>query len=516
MSEILAIPQNLTQVKIEVYPGSTVAIELLLDSQIDETLLFRPTLDDWLLDNGQVICIPSNMSPPYLYIHKGSKLNQKIKFSIPFLLQPKQKIVSWLRFPGIQEEAIPIELEIVSPTSEKDKERVFEVPLEVTLPFTVLEGNSLWNTPDKTTAAIFGLMSGLMDLDKIPSRWLAAELFVVLCQKGEEYAQTESGRKLLDRLKLTRFYQNGVTAFASAQIPNWISDSIKSTSAILSGQSLLHIWQEWLLNIAPEDVKLNDKKGEFSLPAFLGEKFVYKLGGNADRWFGGILLGLAHISPAIAKKLQYMASTDRNSAGRLESDRATEATKSLVAGLPGLDTTPVRWLVLELLLLVCQQGDRYARTQAGSQLLTQLQRTDFFQNGVLAFASAEFPRWTVISQQAASAYHTYVAVEKGEGNLLYLGEQWLWSLLPTELKLSQAKDRITISNAAADNFVESVGMNAERWFSCVVLGLGLISPRIAALCQAIASSKNITSPLSKSAEQTILNDVFQEAGSLQR
>ncbi|MFB2922856.1 hypothetical protein [Aerosakkonema funiforme] len=516
MSEILGLTQSLPCVKIEVYPGSTVAIELLLHSQIDETLLFRPTLDDWLLANGQVICIASNMSPPYLYIHKGSKLNQKIKFTVPFLLQPKQKIVSWLRFPGIQEEAIPIELAILSPASEKDKERVFEVPLEVTVPFSVPEGNSLWNTPDKITAGIFGLMSGLMDLDKIPSRWLAAELFVVLCQKGEEYAQTESGRTLLDRLKPTRFYQNGVTAFASAQIPNWISDSIKSTSAVLSGQSLLHIWQQWLLNLAPEDVKLNEKKGKIDGYPLLGEKFVPKLGGDADRWFGGILLGLAHISPAIAKKLQNIASADRNSAAKLEIDRATEATKSLVSGLPGLDTTPVRWLVLELLLLVCQEGDRYARTQAGSQLLTQLQRTDFFQNGVLAFASAEFPRWTVISQQAASAYHTHVALEKGEGNLLYLGEQWLWSLVPTELNLTQPKDPITVSNAAADNFVESVGMNAERWFSCVVLGLGLISPRIAALCQAIASSKNITSPLPKSGEQTILNDVFQEAGSLQR
>jgi hypothetical protein len=496
--------------KIKVYPGSTLVLRLLLHSQIAETLLFRPTLDDWLVDNCQILYLSSSIDPPYLYLYQESKVTQKIKLSIPFLLEPGQSLKSWLRFPGIQEEAIPIELKILSPESERGKNQVVEVPLPVTLPFTGQEG---WfsNALDRTTAGTFGLLSGVMELDKIPSRWLVAELLVILCRKGEQYTQTEPGRQLLNQLKHTRFFQNGVIAFTYAQIPSWLADSFKVAKTILGGQSLLYIWEQWLLSLVPAE-----EAQRVFVPPLWEEALVAGLEGAAERWFAGIVLGLALISPRVAIKLRDITSREVAVPKQiLDSDRATQSTQSLLAGLPSLDTLPVRWLVVELLLLLCQQGDEYARTQAGSQLLAQLKCTRFFESGVLAFAAAQVPRWLVISQEAASAYLTSVGLQIGQGGLLYVGEQWLWSLLPTDLHLGQPTRNASVSGGAV-GVIASGNMDAERWFSCVVLGLALRSPRIAATWCAIASSKDVDSLLPTPPGQTILNDVFQEGGSLQR
>ena len=521
MSEIPVIIKNFVYKNIKVYRGSNLVLHLLINSQIAENLLFRPTLDDWLVDDGQVISISSSISPSYLYVVQGSQFSQKITISLPSILQIGQKVKSWLRFPAIQEEAIPIQLEIVLPETEKNQNQVVEVSLPVTLPFPSRDGNLFSNALDKSTGGMFGLMSGLIDLDKIPSRWLVAELLASLSKKGEEYAKTEPGTQLLNQIKPTSFFQNGVIAFASAQIPNWIGDSIKSENTILGGQSLLAIWEKWLLNLVPAEQETLEKKRETSVPGFLAEKFVAKLGGSADRWFAGILLGLAQISPVIAKKLQDIASkeatSDSDAWQRIPlSDRTTQATKSLLAVLPGLNTLPARWLVIELLLLLCQEGDKYSRTQAGSELLTQLSNTRFYQNGVLAFAAAEAPRWLVITQEAASAYQNYVGGDKNQAGLLTLASQWLWRLGATEFNEGQPNSDFSVSAEAVDSLKASLGMDAERWFSCLVLGLALVLPRIATTWDAIASSIGVASILPTPSRQTIVNDVFCEAGSLQR
>lgn len=524
MSEITLSLDNYTHLKIKVYPGSILVVNLLLYSQIGEALLFRPTLDDWIVENGNIISVSNSISPPYLYLDRESKLSQKITLSIPFLLQPGEIIKSWLRFPGIQEEGIAIALEILLPEPEKDKSQVVEVSLPVTLPFTSQEGNRLSNAVARTTDATFDLLSGLMDVDKIPSRWLVAEILVILCQKGEEYGQTEPGNELLNQLKLTRFFQNGVIAFRAAQIPNWIADSLKSENTILGGYSLLYLWEQWLLKLVPSSVEATPKKGETSVPLLLAKSFILKLGGSADRWLAGILLGLAQISPQIATKMKDFASGEA-SISNLESDallgntlrdRATVATKSLLTALPGLDIFPARWLVVELLLLLCQKGDEYGRTETGSQLLAQLKPTHFLNNGVLAFAAAQLPRWLAISQQAASAYRSSVGSVPEQSGWLELAEQWMWSLVPIDSNVGQSYTELSVSGTATDAFVASLGMDAERWFSCVVLGLALVSPRIAATLKAIAESKSLPSPLPTPSEDTILNDVFQEGGSLQR
>ncbi|QDL11629.1 hypothetical protein DP113_30520 [Brasilonema octagenarum UFV-E1] len=285
------------------------------------------------------------------------------------------------------------------------------------------------------------------------------------------------------------------------------------------------------------------KIGQTSVSPILAEVISSKFGEAADapalsrpkgdRWFAGIILGLAHTSPKFATTLSAIASTEIShltqdiSIPTRHSEYATGATHTLITTLPTLDILPVRWLVVELLVLLSQKGDEYAQTEAGGQLLQQLKPTRFFKNGVLAFNCAQVPRWLAISHEAAEAYKTSASPQIKQGYLLDVGEQWLWSLMPTDLNLSQLKSDISVSGATTDTFVASLGIDAERWFSCVALGLALVSPRIAEVLSAIvpgkvpsgsiATSVPVTTVVSPPpSEQTILDSVLQEEGSLQR
>ncbi len=75
-----------------------------------------------------------------------------------------------------------------------------------------------------------------------------------------------------------------------------------------------------------------------------------------------------------------------------------------------------------------------------------------------------------------------------------------------------------IKSETANAFVASMGMDSDRNFSCVVLGLAVVSPRMGGLLDAIAkrgvsriASQNVTSVIcSTPSKQTT------EGGSLQR
>jgi hypothetical protein len=194
---------------------------------------------------------------------------------------------------------------------------------------------------------------------------------------------------------------------------------------------------------------------------------------------------------------------------------AAQASYSLTTGLPGLDALPGRWLVVELLILLAQQGDTYSRTESGSQLLNQLSRTRFFKNGVLAFASAQAPRWLVISQSAAAAYHSSLGVQMGQGGLLHVGERWLWTLVPNTLNVKGMDNPVSVSNAATKTFVSELGMDAQRWFVGILLGLIQVSPKMATWVKAIADQA--PPPLTPTPTSPVMfNDVLNEGGSLGR
>ncbi|MBW4491611.1 MAG: hypothetical protein KME26_00575 [Oscillatoria princeps RMCB-10] len=516
MSQAIELPPSLTGASAKIPAGATLSLRLSLRNEMNEIVLLHPILDDWVSDSGQIFSTVERLAPSYIYLERGREASQTISVDIPSDLQPGQFFKSWLRFPGLQETAIPVKIEIVPAGSPPNKTEAVDLPVPVTLPLPG-EPNKLFGLePDPTTAGIFGLMAGLIDLDKIPSRWLAAELLAILAQKGEEYAQTQAGGELLARLKGTGFFQNGARAFASAQLPVWISQSLSAASAALVSQvgkgRLLEIWERWLLNLAHTDLEAGASRKEISVPPLFAEGFADKMGGDGERWFAAIVSGLAVVSPRIAGMLEACATGTLKVAA--PTGAAERAGYALATGLAGLEGLSARWLAAELLLVLAQKGEERATTEAGSRLLAQLGRTRFFKNGVLALAGAQAPRWLAVSQSAASAYHASTGGLPGQQGMLYLWEQWLWGLLEADWLAGELRGKIRVPDFAGGSTVSALGGNADLWFGAWVLALAQVSPRFAAVVGAIAPDS--AAPAAPVAPEPVFDDVLGERRSIQR
>ncbi len=551
MSQRLEKKLALPQVRLKIHSGTDLVFQLLIRNQLHEAVLLRPTLDDWLVNDSDILPIVSRLEPPYVYLFPEYESTCQLTVPVPDYLPSGINLKTWLRFPGWLEDAIPIQLEILETTETRDRTPVIH-PLMVTFPPPRDSKENYLGTAEPSTAGIFGLMSGLIDLDKIPARWLVAELLTRLCQHGINYAQTPQGTELLSQLSRTQFYRNGVYAFSAAQVPAWISSSISMANTLLAAQigqqHLLSIWEEWLFDLAQTDIEIGDgggrrdggdrgvhselNKGGFCTNVTINrDKKVPKPAPtnpvsyqqseastfntqNPEQWFAGLILGLAQVSPRMANCFRAIATQDSMIPGA-DQTIAAQASYSLTTGLPGLDGLPGRWLVVELLILLAQQGDTYSRTEAGCQLLNRLSRTRFFKNGILAFASAQAPRWLVISQSAAAAYHSSLGVQMGQGGLLHVGERWLWTLVPNALNVKGMDNPVSVSNAATKTFVSELGMDAQRWFVGILLGLIQVSPKMARYVQAIADQA--PPPLTPTPTSPVrFEDVLNEGGSLGR
>ena len=544
MSQRLETTLALPQVTLKIHSGTDLVLQLLIRNQLHEAVLLRPTLDDWVLNDSNILPIVSRLEPTYVYLFPEYELTCQLTVSIPEYLPTGTSLTTWLRFPGWREDAIPIQVEILETTENSNSTPVIH-PLMVTFPPPRDSRENYLGTAEPTTAGIFGLMSGLMDLDKIPARWLIAELLTRLCQHGKDYTQTPVGNELLNQLSRTQFFKNGVYAFASAQVPAWISSSLSMANTLLAAQigqrHLLSLWEEWLWDLAETDIEIageaqahrsqfvgagltdnvTQETDNLTKPALLREQSLTSQSpipnpqslNSAEEWFAGLILGLAQVSPRMAKSLRAIATQE--SIPIIDNTIATQASYSLTTGLPGLDALPGRWLVVELLILLAQQGDTYSRTESGCQLLNQLSRTRFFKNGVLAFASAQAPRWLVISQSAAAAYHSSLGVQMGQGGLLHVGEKWLWTLVPNTLNVKGMDNPVSVSDAATKAFVTELGMDAQRWFVGILFGLIQVSPKMARYVKAIANQA--PPPLTPTpVSPVVFDDVLNEGGSLAR
>ena len=217
------------------------------------------------------------------------------------------------------------------------------------------------------------------------------------------------------------------------------------------------------------------------------------------------------LSPRMETTLKDIIST--TSSLSVESGKVVEVSYGLTSALAGLDTLTVRWLVVEFFLLLAQKGEEYSTTEAGSKLLSKLSRTRFFKNGILSFASAKVPRWLHISQAASSAYNRSLGHSHTQGGLICFGEQWLRSLIPSNINLENAQ--YVASSEVMEALVKKLGMDSDRWFAYGVLGLAQISPRIANTLQEIAD-KAPKQLAKKPLLQFKMEDILSEGNSLQR
>ncbi|MEG3841529.1 hypothetical protein [Microcoleus sp. herbarium14] len=494
---------ELPHIELKIPSGTTVGLQLLLHNQSTESLLLHPELEDWVVDGEQIISSISYLAPVYIVLAGREEKSQRMTLEIPSDLKPGQILKNWLRFPGVQEAGIPVKVEIIE--LDKDNAAAIDLSLKADLPFP---------TQDSQLSPILGLMSGLIEFDRIPMRWLMAEILVKLCQTGEEYAKSQAGSELLRQLRPTPFFKNGVSALDGVQFSDWIAKSLSSIKSVLNGKkgqgSLLYLWECWWFSLAEVDLEAGESGSTIEVPPFLAEEFVTELGNDGDRWFAALILGLAELSPAIALNLKNIATQIPPISDSL-TERSLQTSYNLATGLSGFDLLPVRWLVLEMLLLLNKMGREYLETEPGSKLLTRLSRTRFFKNGVIAFASAQVPRWLAISQSAANAYYESLGVPSNSRGVVYYWENWLWSLGNS----ARINNVIPSSNVSGNLLVHQWEMDAEVWFGAIALGLVRLSARMSDRIKNITDRAPDSFPAIPQ-HQVTLDNILDDAISLQR
>ncbi|MCU0543772.1 MAG: hypothetical protein MUE44_16585 [Oscillatoriaceae cyanobacterium Prado104] len=491
---------EIPQVDLKIPSGGTLVLQLLLHNQSTESLFLHPQIKDWVVDREDIISSLSYVEPICTVLAGGEKKSQKMRLEIPSELKPGQILKNWLQFPGIQEAGIPVNIEIIE--SDKNLRSITDLFLKIDLPFA--DRNS-------KLSPILGLMSGLMEFDRIPMRWLVVEILVKLCQIGEESSKSPAGSELLYQLHATNFFKVGVSASKSIQFPRWIAKTLSNMEPVIKNNqaqaSLFYLWESWLFSLAEVDLGSGEIASTIEVPPFLAEELVKELGNDSDRWFAYLMLGLAKISPSIAINLQNIATETPLSSGNLLTDRSLQSIYNLAIKLSGLDLLPASWLVMEILLLVTGKGREYLATEAGTKLLTKLRRTHFFKNGITAFTSSQFPRWLAISREAANTYYESLGVPNCSRGVIYYWENWLGNL---------GKNQAVYSANIVENLLaKQWELDAEEWFGAIVLGLVQISPRIATQIQNIADRALDNFPPILQ-HPVALNNMLDEANSLPR
>jgi hypothetical protein len=301
------------RVDLEARPGTAIALRLKLANRMMAAVLVRPSVDDWVASDGDILPSGARVEPAYAYLLQGAEVRQTVSLRVPLHLEEGSRLTSALRFPGIGNEIVPISVAILA-GDDRVPRSALECPLEVSLPLGDELPRAGGDEFGSAAQASYSLVAGLAGLDMLPARWLVAELLAAIGQVGEARAETAEGRTLLECLGRTRFFKNGVVAFASSQAPRWILSGLSATSGLHAamggtmGQGqLLYIWERWLLGLADIDIERGDAAAEVRMSEGQLQAFAASVGTQADRWFADLLLGLAALSPRIARVLDEIA-----------------------------------------------------------------------------------------------------------------------------------------------------------------------------------------------------------------
>ena len=304
---------KLPSVDLEARPGMAIALRVRLANRMMAAALVRPVVDDWVASDGEILPSAARIEPAYVYLLQGAEVRQTIALRVPLHMKAGTRLTTALRFPGIGEESVPIALTVLE-GDDATPQAALERELAVSLPLGDDAPRAGRDEFGSAAQASYSLVAGLAGLDMLPARWLVAELLTAVCQAGEAQAETEGGRALLGRLGRTRFFKNGVVAFASAQAPRWILSGLSATSglhAAMGGQlgqgQLLYIWERWLLGLADADIEQDGAVPQVRLSDAHLQAFASTLGTQADRWFANLLLGLAALSPRVGSVLEQIA-----------------------------------------------------------------------------------------------------------------------------------------------------------------------------------------------------------------
>jgi hypothetical protein len=289
--------------------GGLLIIRLTVVSRMMASAVVRPRLDAWVLPDGRLAEPRVEVAPATVYLAQNQEARLTLTTSLPADLEPGDRLRGGLRLPGIEQESLGLELEVL-PADQGEPSR--EHQISIILP---LSGYELGDRQAQSTQAITRLVAALAGMEVIPAKWVVAEMLLTVCEVGAEYAETAEGSRLLERLSRLRFFKNGVLAFRGAHLPNWIMVAVSISSGLqsaLGGRDsqgrLLHTWEKWLLDLMEIDIEDAGSEGrEVHLPPPDLERSLARLGTTAETWFGALLLGLARLSPRLRDVFDHLA-----------------------------------------------------------------------------------------------------------------------------------------------------------------------------------------------------------------
>ncbi len=297
--------------RLQAAPGSVLVLRLVVTSRNPAPAMLQPHLDPWVGVHGAIVSGQTRVAPAYVYLAPGQEARLTLTNALPADLAVGEVLQSGLGFPGAEPEVLPLSLEIVEPgVAPREHNLGVRLPLGSDDP-TAPE------VPTSSTQAIYRLVACMAGLEVVPSKWLAGELLIAVCECGLDYSETEEGAALLQELSRTRLVKNGVLAFRGAHIPTWamVGTSLSSGLRAAFGGSdgngrMLSAWEGWLLDLIDLDIESEASEASGAKVAVPNMDHSFeRLGATGDKWFGYLLLGLSRISRRLDTVLRAVART---------------------------------------------------------------------------------------------------------------------------------------------------------------------------------------------------------------
>lgn len=293
---------------------SLLVLRISLKSNFLAPAIIQPKINNWIRSDGSIFPVVYKILPAYIYISPGAEASMTITLQTPENIISGDVLQSVIQFSGYKNSSVKIKLTVCDNNNSNNDVR--EHSLELAVPF---HSSTKDNNEDVSlfrlehAAKIMGSLAGL---EIIPAKWLIVELVLSLCERGFYASEQKETQDLIDKLKRTQFFKNGVLAIASSQFLHWIMTGLSISSGIqaatgnnLNTTCILHFWEEWLFSLIDKDLEALDYSSiDLQFPnQNKNEEIIEKLGMEPERWFLFLLLGLIQISPRINSIIHQLA-----------------------------------------------------------------------------------------------------------------------------------------------------------------------------------------------------------------
>lgn len=196
----------------------------------------------------------------------------------------------------------------------------------------------------------------------------------------------------------------------------------------------------------------------------------------------------------------------------------SEYISKILGSFTSLEIIPCKWLVAELIVAICTKGMSAHGNEKNKILIEDLQRTQFYKNGVLVVAGSQLIYWVKINLALSSSLQLASGGSVQPLGILQKWEELLLNLIDNDI---EAPDYVSVDilfpeGDSPDILLEKIGTEPEKWFLFLVLGLLEISPRISSIIAQIAAKAPRQAVKKVAAKRLPSKKVLKEKGSLKR